>query len=268
MKRARPRPRHRTNIPQRHRRHRPPEPAQRQHVGAPTCRHPARRRPRRAATRYAGAGRHRERLGLFSRAPTTPCIGCTHSMIDEVRTEWQAAAGDPDPEKEGEGHTWALNGTDVIFDPPGATVVALDNVQDWGVYGPAEADVGIDARWVSARLLLSVYVTRAHQEEERPSASSLGEFKWDFALPTYIGSSSTNLALMQPRSLLSSYLEVVNSTAWAVQFTYGKGRAAGCSLHDGISGILMGWRRSMFGSVPWNPHRDGIRVDSDQSKPG
>ncbi|KAJ4393871.1 hypothetical protein N0V93_003087 [Gnomoniopsis smithogilvyi] len=63
----------------------------------------------------------------FFASPNDPAFWLHHGMIDKLWTDWQAL----DPER----RTWALNGTDRIFDPPGATEMTLDYEQDWGYLG-------------------------------------------------------------------------------------------------------------------------------------
>lgn len=63
----------------------------------------------------------------FFASPNDPVFWLHHGMIDKVWTEWQAL----DPER----RIWVLNGTDTIFDPPGATEMTLDYVQEWGYLG-------------------------------------------------------------------------------------------------------------------------------------
>jgi tyrosinase len=60
----------------------------------------------------------------FFASPNDPAFWLHHSMIDKVWSDWQAL----DPSA----RTWVLNGTDTIFDPPGATEMTLDFVQNWG----------------------------------------------------------------------------------------------------------------------------------------
>lgn len=63
----------------------------------------------------------------FFASPNDPAFFFHHSMIDKVWADWQAI----DPLT----RTWPLNGTDTIFDPPGATLMTLDYVQNWGYLG-------------------------------------------------------------------------------------------------------------------------------------
>ncbi|KAK9423161.1 putative Tyrosinase copper-binding domain-containing protein [Seiridium unicorne] len=63
----------------------------------------------------------------FFASPSDPAFFLHHAMIDRMWTIWQGT--DPEP------RTNALNGTTVIFDPPGAEEVTLDTVQRWGVLG-------------------------------------------------------------------------------------------------------------------------------------
>ncbi len=60
----------------------------------------------------------------FFASPNDPMFWLHHGMIDKVWTEWQAL----DPLT----RTWALNGTDIIFNPPGSTEITLGYVQEWG----------------------------------------------------------------------------------------------------------------------------------------
>lgn len=70
-------------------------------------------------------------LGLalidFFVSPGDPAFFLHHAMIDRVWATWQAI----DPET----RLYALNGTTVIFDPPGAPEATLDTIQSWGALG-------------------------------------------------------------------------------------------------------------------------------------
>ncbi|KAH8668543.1 hypothetical protein BX600DRAFT_435074 [Xylariales sp. PMI_506] len=66
----------------------------------------------------------------FFASPSDPAFFLHHAMVDRVWTLWQAA----DPAA----RTTALNGTNVIFDPPSASEVTLETVQNWGVLGAAK----------------------------------------------------------------------------------------------------------------------------------
>jgi tyrosinase len=63
----------------------------------------------------------------FFASPSDPSFFPHYGMVDRVWTLWQQA----DPEV----RTNQLNGTTVIFDPPGAEEVTLDAVQNWGIFG-------------------------------------------------------------------------------------------------------------------------------------
>ncbi|RDW85203.1 hypothetical protein BP6252_02793 [Coleophoma cylindrospora] len=65
----------------------------------------------------------------FFASPNDPMFWLHHGMIDKVWSDWQSE----DPTQ----RTWALNGTDTIFDPPGATEITLDYEQTWGYLSAA-----------------------------------------------------------------------------------------------------------------------------------
>jgi tyrosinase len=69
--------------------------------------------------------------GDFFASPNDPAFWVHHGMIDKLWTEWQAL---DKPVRES-----ALNGTNTIFDPPGATEVTLDYVQNLGYLSETRA---------------------------------------------------------------------------------------------------------------------------------
>ncbi|PWY67908.1 tyrosinase central domain protein [Aspergillus heteromorphus CBS 117.55] len=62
-------------------------------------------------------------------AAQDPSFFLHHSMVDRMWTIWQG--------KDPATRTNALNGTTIIYDPPGSPDVTLDTVAEWGVVGRA-----------------------------------------------------------------------------------------------------------------------------------
>lgn len=60
----------------------------------------------------------------FFASPQDPSFMLHHAFIDKLWAEWQ----DQDPET----RRYAVNGTTVIYDPPGAPVVTLDTMVEFG----------------------------------------------------------------------------------------------------------------------------------------
>ncbi|KAE8371595.1 hypothetical protein BDV26DRAFT_298650 [Aspergillus bertholletiae] len=67
-------------------------------------------------------------MGDFFSSPQDPVFMLHHAMIDRLWAQWQ----DQDPET----RRYAVNGTNVIFDPPDAPLVTLDTLVEFGSLSP------------------------------------------------------------------------------------------------------------------------------------